>query len=565
MAAMTKDAETRKLLNERLAELKKVRALQESTWADIARHIAPWGYRESSSLQAETDRGSDDKYREIINSTPLESLRILAFGMMTGSSNPARPWHRNTVRGEPELAEIGGVKIFLSKVERTEREVMAKSNVYGCFHRAYNDVGAFGTHACIMEFDEADVIRGYSLVLGTYVIDRDERGEVDTLIREVNLTVRQLVKLFGKENCSASVRNLYEKRQLSTRVMVRHAIFPNDDFDENAIGPRGKKYASIWWEAEGAADVGLLRRSGYDLFPVLAPQWEVTGDDTYGHGPGHPALPDCRALQHLEKRSAQLVDRIATPPMVGPTSARSQPFSLVPGAMNYVDGLGAASGAVRPAYEVNPQALPAVENAKRQHEERVRRWFFANLFLAITELEQRMTATEVQQRREERMQQLGAVLESLQKTLFDPFFELLFWYLTLSGRLPPPPREVQGRDLKVEYISSTAQAQKILGITALERVAAIVSQIAAVRPDIIDKVDFDQLVDEVADAIGVPPAVIRSDDAVEKLRAARAQAKAQQEQMAAVGQGADVAKKLSDAKLETGNVLNQLLRAAGAA
>ncbi|PZR17522.1 MAG: hypothetical protein DI536_04205 [Archangium gephyra] len=563
--ANAEDIETRKVLDERLAGLKKVRALQEPLWLDIAKHMHPRGYRDSAALKSETDADNSDKQDEIINSTPVDSVRVLTFGMMTGASNPARPWHRNTVRGEPELAEVGGVKIFLSKVERTEREVMAKSNVYGCFHRAYNDVGTFGTHACIMEFDEADVIRGYSLVLGTYVIDRDERGEVDTLIRELTLTVRQLVKLFGIENCSLAVKNLHKHKQFSERIIVRHAIFPNDDFDKNAIGPQGKAFASIWWEAEGAGDVGLLRRSGYDKFPVLAPQWERTGDDIYGHGPGHSALPDCKALQHLERRSAQLVDRIATPPMVGPTSARSQPFSLVPGAMNYVDGLGAAAGAVRPAYETNPAAITAVENSKRQHEDRVRRWFFAHLFLAITELEQRMTATEVQQRREERMQQLGAVLESLQKTLFDPFFELLFHYLLLSGRLPLPPREVQGRDLKVEYISSTAQAQKILGITALERVAAIVGQIATVRPDIIDKIDYDQLVDEVADAIGVPPAVVRSDDAVAKLREARAQAKAQQDQMMAANQNAEVAKKLSDAKLEDPNVLTTLLRAAGAA
>jgi len=53
--------------------------------------------------------------------------------------------------------------------------------------------------------------------------------------------------------------------------------------------------------------------------------------------------------------------------------------------------------------------------------------------------------------------------------------------------------------------------------------------------DAFDKWDTDQAIDEYAQAIGVPPTVVRSDDAVAKIRDQRAQAK-QQQQMAAAAQ-----------------------------
>jgi hypothetical protein len=546
------------LLTQRLQALKTEASTWRDEWENIAAEMRPRGFRGTPS---ETNRADREKQRRIINFTPREAQRTLASGMMTGITPASRPWFRLTV-GDPQLAEAPAVKEYLSQCERVLRDLLARSNVYNGLHNTYGDIGTFAVAAMHVEPDEEDGVRSYVFAVGSYYLAAGARGSVDTIFREANLTVAQLVGLFGLEACSRNVQHLYKEGQHYKRFDIVHAIYPNPDYSPDKVGPRGKRFCSDWWEASESGTELFLRQSGFAQFPVLCPRWSCTGDDVYGHGPGHDALGDCRALQQLERRAAQAVDKIVTPPMAAPTAARGTPISLLPGANNFVDGL-AAGQALRPAVEIRADVINVVEMKIRQHEERIKRAFFAHLWLMISEQSGNMTATEVDQRREEKLQQLGAVLEGLNDELLDPLLDLLFEYADAAGLLPPPPEELQGTQLKPEYISIMAAAQKMLATTGLQRLAVFVIQLASAKPDVIDKLDWDQLIDEYADSLGVPPATVLTDDAVAAIRDARAKLQAQAQQMAAMQQGADTAKALSETKLEGDSALTTMLRGVG--
>jgi len=559
-SASSTDALRRKktVLTQRLQALKAEATTWRDEWESIAQEMRPRGFRGSPS---ETNRSDREKQRRIINFTPREAQRTLASGMMTGITPASRPWFRLTV-GDPTLAEAPAVKEYLSQCERVLRDLLARSNIYNGLHNVYADLGPFAIAAMHVEPDEEDGVRSYVFAVGSYYLAAGPRGAVDTIFREASLTVAQLVGLFGLEACSKNVQNLHAQGQHDKRFDVVHAVYPNADYQPDKVGPRGKRFCSDWWEASESGSELFLRQSGYAQFPVLCPRWSRTGDDVYGTGPGHDALGDCRALQQLERRAAQAVDKIVTPPMAAPTAARGTPISLLPGANNFVDGL-AAGQALRPAVEIDAAVINVVEMKIRQHEERIKRAFFAHLWLMISEQTGNMTATEVDQRREEKLQQLGAVLEGLNDELLDPLLDLLFEYAERAGLLHPPPEELQGTSLKPEYISIMAAAQKMLATTGLQRLALFVIQLAAAKPDVIDKLDWDQLVDEYADSLGVPPSTILTDEAVEAMREARKKLQAQAQQMAAMQQGADTAKALSETKLEDNSALTTLLQGVG--
>ncbi len=554
MSAFSRQA----LLRRRWTALKSERTTWLSQWREIAEHMRPRGFREQRS---DVNRG-DKKHSKVINFTPLEAQRTLASGMMAGITSPSRPWFRLSLRGDPTLAESEAVKWWLSEVERIIRDTLDKSNVYNGFQSEYSDLGPFGTAAMLLEEDEADDVRAYHFPVGSYCLATSARGEVDTLMREVSLTVAQLVELFGLEKCSEPVQRQYNEGQLDARHDVVHAITPNTDYQAGKLGRRGKRWASDWWEASTPETAPFLRESGYDDFPVMAPRWEVTGEDVYGHGPGFAALGDCKALQLLERRSAQAADKHINPPMSAPTSARTTPISLLPGDVNYVDSLGAGQ-VLRPALQVDPRAIEVLELKIAAHERRIRKAFYADLWLMLSESDGTMTAREVIERREEKLVQLGTVLEQLKAELLRPAIARIYSILLRRGRLPPPPEELQGKDFEVEFISITAQAQKLLGITGLERLAAFTGNIAAVKGDVLDKVDFDQLVDEYADSLGVPPATVRPDDAVAGIRAKRAQQQQQQQAMQQLEQATDAAKTMADTDVEKPSALAELLRATG--
>jgi hypothetical protein len=127
--------------------------------------------------------------------------------------------------------------------------------------------------------------------------------------------------------------------------------------------------------------------------------------------------------------------------------------------------------------------------------------------------------------------------------------------------------------LKVEYISVMAQAQRAIGTGAIERLAGFVGNLAAVKPEVLDKFDADQSIDEYAEMLGVPPKIVVSDDQVAEIRQQRAEMEQQHMQMQqaqagadvastgaqAVNQGAQAAKVLSEADTEGNNVLANIL------
>lgn len=540
--------------------LKTIRTAWLSEYRDIAEQMRPAAYRE---FLADTNQGTK-KHQKIINFTPLEACRTLASGMMTSCSSPARPWFRHGVRGAPDVANSPGVQMWLSAVDKVQREALARSNLYNGLHLVYEDLGPFCVSAMLVEKDAEDGARAYVFPVGSYCLSAGPRGNVDTIFREVQLTVRQLVKLFGLEACSETVKNAHTTGKLEQPIDVVHAIYPNEDYVEGKLGPRGKAWCSDWWESSSSATQGFLREAGFKSFPVVAPRWSRTGQDVYGRGPGFAAVGDCRALQLLERRSAQATDKLVNPPMAAPVSARNTPISLLPNEVNFVDGLGAGQ-ALRPAVQLDPSVIDVFDRKIQQHERRIKAAFYANLWLLLSEQTGQMTATEVDQRREEKLQQLGPVIEALNDELFDPLLDLLFDINLEAGLIPPAPPELEGRELKPEYISIMAAAQKLLATTGLERFAAFVVNLSKSDPSALDKMDLDALIDKYADAVGVDPGVVRSEMDVEKMRKQRAAAQQQQAATDQLAQQADTAKTMADTDLEKPSMLKPLLRGVGAA
>jgi len=556
-------AQQRKQYLQRWAALRGERDSWLSHWRELAENIRPRGYRYLSS-----DRNRGDKKNDaIINGTPIRGMRVLTAGMMSSVTSPSRRWFQLTT-SDRALSELASVKEYLAQVADEISRAISKSNLYKALHHVYLDLVPFGTSCLLIEEDAEDGIRGYVFPLGSYCLANSSRMAVNTLYREATLTVGQLVEQFGLEACSLSVQNLHRDGRLDTAVKVMHVIEPNAAYSPGKLGPRGKAFSSCWFEVDSADEVGLLRESGYEEQPFIAPRWQTTADDVYGAScPGMEALGDCKALQESEREKAKAIDKVVTPPMQGPSSLAGELVSLLPGGFTAVDGT-TPQHTLRPSVEVHPSAVATIGQEIRELENRIMALFYADLWLGITRADETMTATEVNARREEQLMQLGPVNENLQNEMLDPLIERVFAILQRQGRLPMPPEELQGAPIKVEYISVMAQAQKLVGVASIERLVAFVANAAALHPGlatVLDKVDFDQAADELASAFGTPPGVIRPDDVVEKIRSQRAAQQQQAQQMAAAQQAAETAQTLSATDTEGDNALTGLLKRTGVA
>jgi hypothetical protein len=496
--------------------------------------------------------------------------------MMSGVTSPARPWFRLSTP-DPDLAEYGAVKDWLHDVSLRLATVFLKSNLYNALPVVYGDIGVFGTGAMFIEEDfDGSVIRCFPFPIGSYMIANNSRLMVDGFIREFRMTVRQLVQKFGRmglsgrmdwSNFSLNVKQAYDNGQYETWIDVCHVIHPNEYFDSKKLDSQYKKYSSCYYERGMSGGTAIdpyndiyLSEKGYDNFPVLCPRWEVTGEDVYGTScPGMDALGDIKQLQLGEKRSMQAIEKMVNPPMVGPPELRTTKSSILPGDITYISERDGMKG-FRPVHEVNPR-IQELEGKQEQVRQRISRAFYEDLFLMLANSDRRqITAREIEERHEEKLLALGPVLEQLNQDLLDPLIDVTFDVMVKQGLIPTPPEELQGVPLKVEYISVMAQAQKLVGISGIERFAGFVGSIVAQTQNqqLLDKVDSDQMIDEYGDAVGISPRIIRSDDEVEQIRSDRAAAAKAQIQPEKIRNLAASAKDLSQANMTDDNALKRL-------
>ncbi len=544
-------------LTKQLAQLEQERKTFEPHWRELSDFIIPRGSR---FLTSEANRG-DRRNTKIVDPTATMANRTLSSGMMSGITSPARPWFK-LATPDPEMMDYGPVKLWLETVQNRMNDMFNKSNLYQSLPIIYSSLGTFGTGALAVLEDDEDVIRTMPFPVGSYYIANSPRLSVDTCFRKFSMTVRQLVREFGLNNVSSSTKSAFDNGTYEKWVDVVHAVYPNMNRETGKMNAKNKAFRSVYFEVGGDNDK-VLRESGYDEFPVMAPRWEVNGEDVYGSScPGMIALGQVKALQLEQRRKAQQIDKQTNPPMIGPTSLKTQRVSLLPGDITYVDQVTGAEG-LRPAYMVNPNLgdlLGDIQDTRQL----INSAYFVDLFMMLQNVNTRSMPVEaVIEMKEEKLLMLGPVLERLNDEFLDPLIDRAFSMMARKNMLPPPPDVMQGMPLRIEYISVMAQAQKAIGLSSLERFVGFVGNLASAKPEALDKLDVDQAIDNYAVMSGVSPTVVVPQEQAQQTRNDRAQqqqqAMALQTGMAAV-QGA---KTLSEAKTADPNLLTALAGAAG--
>jgi len=543
----------RKKLTSRWSQLENERSSWITHWREISDYLLP---RSGRFYLTDRNRG-DRRHNNILDNTGTRALNTLAAGMMAGMTSPARPWFRLTT-SIPDLDESPAVKDWLAKVTRLMLMVFAKSNTYRALHQIYQELGAFGTASSITTADFRNVIHSNTLTAGEYAIAADHQGRVNALFREYQMTVAQMVGEFGKENCSFTVRNLFDRGALEQWVTVMQAIEPRADRDPTKRDARNMAFKSVYFE-QGADEDKLLRESGFQSFPALCPRWAVAGGDIYGNSPAMEALGDIKQLQQEQLRKSQGIDYQTNPPLQVPTSFKGRDVDLLPGGRSYVD-VTAPNAGIRTAFEVNLNLAHLLADIA-DIRERIKASFYADLFLMLANgTNPQMTATEVAERHEEKLLMLGPVLERMHNEILDPLIEQAFARLIATGILPPPPPEMQGMELNVEFVSMLAQAQRAIATNSVDRFVSNLGAVASIKPDVLDKFDADRWADSYADMLGVDPELIVPGDKVALIRQQRAQAAQAQQQAAMLQQGADAAAKLGTINTSEPNAATDIMR-----
>lgn len=541
--------------------LKRNTSLQSerSSWFEHHRELSQFILPRSGRF-FRTDRNlGNKKHNSIYDSTGTRALRVLAAGMMAGMTSPARPWFRLGLQ-DKALEERDAVRKWLNATAILMRTVFAKSNTYRALHTNYEELGTFGTASTIVLPDYDNVLHCTSLTSGEYCITTDGKGNVNAMYREFEMQVNALLAEFGYDNASTMVQNAYNNGNLEAWVPVLHVIEPRADRPYDSKRNRDMPYKSCYFEMGTNESEKVLMESGFKRFPALCPRWAVSGGDIYGNSPGMECLGDIKQLQHEQYRKAQGIDYLTNPPLQAPAALKSEGVNKLPGGVSYYDSTG-PQNAIKSLFDVRLD-LSHLSADIMDIRERINKTFYVDLFLMLAQADtssQPMTAREVAERHEEKLLMLGPVLERLHSELLMPLIDVTFDRLVEAKLLPPPPPEMHGMDLSVEFIGMLAQAQRAVGVTAVDRVIGTIGSIAQIQAasglsvTALDKLDVDETVDMYADMLGIDPNLIISNDQVAIVRQQRAQAQAAAQKAAQAEQQSKTVKNLSDANANQPN------------
>jgi len=268
------------------------------------------------------------------------------------------------------------------------------------------------------------------------------------------------------------------------------------------------------------------------------------------------SLGDIKQLQHGQLRKGQAIDYKVKPPLQIPTALKNMPLATLPGGSAFVDQTSAGGG-IRSMFDVQLDISAQMEDI-RDIRQRIKENFYVDLFLMLAQSDdggvQPVSAREVAERHEEKLLMLGPVLERLHNELLKPKIDLTFDRMIETGIVPEPPQEMQGQELNVEFVSMLAQAQRAIGVQGVDRLVMTVGNIAMLQknagqmPDVLDKLDFDDIVDGYGDMLGVDPEYIVANDKVAIIRQTRAAQQAAAAKAQQIAAAANTAKTLSQAK-----------------
>jgi len=534
-----------------LKSLEDERSSVLPVWQDISSYILP--SRGLYVSQGDKPHEKTNIYKKILNATGTHSLNLLGAGMQGGLTSPSRPWKKLQTEDEG-LMKFEPVAQWLDYVDALMDGVFKRSNFYEVIHQTYIDQAAFGISVPFIEKDFQTLVRFYIPPAGTYCVASDDTGRVNTFVRRTWMTAVNLEKKFGRDRISDQVKNIGKENPYKWFEVV-HFIQPREERNIIFKDRFNMPYESVWFEY--AKNDMTLYEGGFEEKPFAAGRWWVNEPEVYGRSPGHMALGVVKLLQSHEAGSTKAIHKEVDPPMRVPFGYKDS-LDMLPGGINYI-ATNDGKDAVGKLFDMNFD-YAGVEARIGRLQELIQRLFFNDLFFTIVTGKE-MTATEVLQRHEEQLIMLGPTIERQTSEVLDPIIERVFMCMLRENMIPPPPMEMIGQSLKIDYVSTLAQAQKMLGISNMRAFKQDAMEIAGVSEDGIIKVNWEEFLDKEAFKLGIPAGITRSPEEVAAIKEAQVQAAEQERQDAMMMQAADDVKKLSQADTSGKNALTDVVEA----
>ena len=434
------------------------RNLFTSAWDDAARYCLP--------AQDEVG-GTTTSDQAPADSAGVRSASVLASGLFSNAVTSGQRWFALQATDE-KLNDDSAVSEWLTETTQRIHKAIVASNFSVKIHETLVDYVIYGTACLYVEMSDLGELtfRTYQVPSGVGIAENAE-GRVDTLYRTFKLSAKQAVQKFGGEVSDKIQKAVASPSRMHEEFEFIHAVYPDIQLTKGKLKKvKDRPFISAYVEVD---ERHLVRQGGYEQFPFQVPRFWKVGDECYGRSPAMAALGDLRMLCRASLDILDATEMAISPPTFLP--AGSDDPKLVPGAVNFYNPSDGGKPFFYPAGAV--QIAP--EFLERYHEA-IRELFYADLFMML-EQRKNMTATEVQERINEKIQSISPVVSRLQEELFALMIERVVSLMADAGQLPAAPPMLAEKGYAVNYTSRLDSRLKHYEVTVLTEAIGIAAQL----------------------------------------------------------------------------------------
>ena len=501
---------------------KALKAVKTGYWSDLWRDVRKYVYPNYDFDRSEGgQRGTD-----IYDTTAEQARQRLASGIYQWMAPPDKRWFELTA-DDDELAKKESVRTYFSAVTAKIMQGLANSNWSANLIMVLNEL-ACGLDGIIYTEDggaEAPFnFRCFPIEQVCYA--ENSKGTIDTVFREYEETARNLVNEFGEENVGEEVRaKANDPKQMDTKFTVVHAVFPREERDPKKQDKPNKAYADYYILSKPKI---VMREGGYDEFPFAICRFEKCVNESYGRGPGVNMLPDIKMLNRERQAYKLILEHMADPGWLIPDGSvvDTKKFDKSPGKL-HIYRAGARGEKPEPVMLRND--IGHLREDIEAERKSIQEGFFWDIFDPLGEL-RNMTATEAEIREGGKLVPFAPIAGNLHSELFSRVIQRCYAILSRRMELPEMPMELtENPNFKTVFVSKIALAIRKIEVLGWLQTEQSLTGLAAVKPDLFDNFNIDEIARDIAESNGAPPKWFKSKNEVDQARAARAEAQQQQQ------------------------------------
>lgn len=477
---------------------------------------------------------------EIYDDTAINANVTFANGLQTYNTPPNVKWFSFRARS-PLLADDEDVKEWAADATDAVFKTLGSSNFSEKSHENYMLLGGFGTSGLFVDEDPKDDVRFYELSIPHGVcIFEDAKGRVNMMIRRVSFTTMQAIEEFG-DSVGENVLEAYKAKDYSKPFHFLHCVGERHLRDVSKMDSVNMPFFSKWVNLEKKK---IVKESGYPEQPFFVGRLFKNSSSKYGFSPNMMVLPSIRSLNRARRQVLKAADMALTPPLDVPYKGYSGRINLNPGVINYRrDGMQDGQG-IKPIVTVDPRGYAFSGENIQDLRESIKQAYFVNMFLAL-EQKSGMTATEVAERVNEKMSQLGPALKRIENEQYQGALHRVLMILIRKGKVKPPP---EGLEYDIVYTSRLEFAQRLSEANSTSQYVASMASAAQLNPEILDNIHFDNLAKYYEGVYNAPPDLTRRPEDVKKIRDQRAEQAQQQAMLQAMQVSGKAGRDLAEAE-----------------